>query len=226
MEGLIAGYEFDVVGLARRASKPPYPLPTEPGTLGNILETTALGYLFERLRADPSNVMATRGGQRTYPDAELKGGILGQHLIALDVKVARRANLPARATVQRRTQSRITLLTGNTYFARPDLPHPSISRPYNSFTWHLDWVILFDIDPSADFPEVSNVESIISETWRIASKQRSSETRNYIGAVATIDALRAKQGDFDSREEFESFWRAHTRWRTTPGVSQASDIDG
>jgi hypothetical protein len=47
LEELIAGYEFDVIGLARRANRPPYPLPTEPGALGNILETTAIGYLIE-----------------------------------------------------------------------------------------------------------------------------------------------------------------------------------
>jgi hypothetical protein len=146
--------------------------------------------------------------------------MLLEHLVALDIKVARRAPVPTRVTSERRTQSRITLLTGNTYFARPDSPHPSISRPYNAYSWHVDRVILFDVDPLADFPEVSNVESIVSETWQIASRQRSSETRNYIGAVTSIGALRARHGDFPSREEFERFWRSYNRWRTTPGASQ------
>ncbi len=210
-------YDFDVIGLARRDEKPPYPLPTEPGTLANILETTAVDQLTGRLARDSGGVQIRQGGQRTYPDMELQGGMLGDHIVALDVKVARRAQPPMRGGVHR-TQSRISLLTGDTFFARPDQPHPgSIMRPYNAYWHHLDWIMLFDIDVAAARPEVTNIDHVIVETWRVASRQRSSRTRNYIGAVTALRDLREKRGAFDSRAAFERYWRdEYTDWRQTP----------
>ena len=46
-------------------------------------------------------------------------------------------------------------------------------------------------------------------TWTIASKQRSSTTREYIGAVVDIDDLREGRGDFDTPEAFYKFWRRY-----------------
>ena len=50
---------------------------------------------------------------------------------------------------------------------------------------------------------------IVQPSWRIASKQRSSTTREYIGAVMEIDALREGRGEFASKEEFYKFWRRY-----------------
>jgi hypothetical protein len=221
LEGLVRAYDFDVIGLARRQNRPPYPLPTEPGALANILETTAVRLLTDQLESDPLGVRVSKGTERKYPDMELHGGALGDRILALDVKVARRRKPPRRPGSERRTQSRITLLTGNTYFARPNEAHPSIMRPYNLYWAHLDWIMLFDIDVDAAMPEVSDVEHVIAETWRIASRQRSSETRNYVGAVDSLSDLRAKRGEFNSREEFEHYWRrTYTGWRETPGLAE------
>lgn len=221
LEEQVASYDFDVIGLARRNQRPPYPLPTEPGALANILETTAVRLLEQQLTNDPSGVRVTRGTERKYPDMELYGGVLGDRVIALDVKVARRGRVPLRPGAERRTQSRITLLTGNTYFAQPDELHASILRPYNQYWVHLDWIMLFDIDTEAEMPEVTNVEHVIAETWRVASRRRSSETRNYIGAVDALNALVAKRGEFGSRQEFEHFWREEYQgWRETPGLRE------
>ena len=52
-----------------------------------------------------------------------------------------------------------------------------------------------------------NLEFIVNEPWRIASRQRSSTTREYIGAVMNIEKLRAGEGEFATREEFYEFWR-------------------
>jgi hypothetical protein len=169
LERLVGAYDFDVIGLARRQNRPPYPLPTEPGALANILETTAVRLLTDQLESDSFGVRVTKGTERKYPDMELHGGTLVDRILALDVKVARRARRPQRPGAEWRTQSRITLLTGNTYFARPDEPHASIMRPYNHYWSHIDWIMLFDIDAEAAMPEVSNVDHLIVETWRVAS---------------------------------------------------------
>lgn len=221
LEARVALYDFDVIGLARKNNRPPYPLPTEPGALANILETTAVRLLTDQIEQDATGVRVRKGTERRYPDMELHGGALGDRVIALDVKVARRAKVPTRPGAEQRTQSRITLLTGNTYFAFPHDPHPSIMRPYNDYWTHLDWLMLFDLDAEAAMPEVSSVEHVIGETWQVASRSRSSETRNYIGAVTSLKRLRAKSGEFGSRGEFEHFWRhEYQGWRETPGLRE------
>ena len=46
------------------------------------------------------------------------------------------------------------------------------------------------------------------ETWRVASMKRSSTTRNYIGAMDSLEDLRTERGAFGSVEEFYAFWRS------------------
>ncbi len=54
-----------------------------------------------------------------------------------------------------------------------------------------------------------NLELIVQETWRIGSRQRSSTTREYIGAVDLIDDLRQGLGAFDTADSFYKYWRAY-----------------
>lgn len=83
---------------------------------------------------------------------------------------------------------------------------------YGDMAWHIDLIVLYDwVDGS-----VENVEVLVVETWRVASRQRSSTTRNYIGAVDTIADLRAERGEFGTIEEFYGFWRAHPIRLATP----------
>jgi hypothetical protein len=60
---------------------------------------------------------------------------------------------------------------------------------------------------------------IVQEPWRIASRQRSSTTREYIGAVDSLERLRSGAGEFESEEEFYRFWRAYP-FRTGRAVEQ------
>ena len=82
------------------------PLPKEPAALANILEVAIVDHLIDVAEAQGADVR--RGTERGYPDIELAGDHFGGGFHAVDVKVARRAANPAR------TQSRITLYTGNT----------------------------------------------------------------------------------------------------------------
>lgn len=47
----------------------------------------------------------------------------------------------------------------------------------------------------------------MQEPWRIASRDRSSTTREYIGAVQDLDSLRAGRGAFATPEAFYDYWR-------------------
>ena len=174
-------------------------LPKEPAALANVLEVSLVDFLLDKING-LQDIAAQRGTERGYPDIEITGDRFGGGHHALDVKVARRAK------GGKRTQSRITLYTGNTYFRYPEIQWPGTFRPFNDYTTHLDLIALYTLNEES-LSRIEDLELIVQESWRIASKQRSSTTREYIGAVISIDALRAGKGEFDSQAEFYGYWR-------------------
>jgi hypothetical protein len=174
------------------------PLPKEPAALANIIEVTVVDYLLACLQ-EVDGAVAKRGTERGYPDIEIGGDAFGGQFHAVDVKVARRRN-------PTRTQSRITLYTGNTYFRYDTLKWPGTFRPFAEYASHLDVVVLYTLDERTSY-RARDVELIVHEAWRIGSRQRSSTTREYLGAVQSIEDLRAGKGEFASQQEFYDFWR-------------------
>jgi hypothetical protein len=216
-----AEFEFDAAGVFRRhgdhewpfgATDPEdleakllagghlLPLPKEPAALANVLEVAIVDHLLDAASDDPE-VEANRGSERGYPDVELFGSRFGGGFHALDVKVARRGDGPTR------TQSRITLYTGNTYFKWPQLHWPGTFRPFADYASHLDLIVIYRFRPELP-SRVGDLELIVQPAWRIASKKRSSTTREYIGAVDVVEDLREGRGEFTSPKDFYQFWRA------------------
>ena len=155
-----AGYELDVVALYRRSGDRSWPLvarssfdlerqleerghflplPREPAALANILEVSVASFIL-RQAAELAGAVATRGAERGYPDIELSGPAFGDAFHAVDIKVARGA------AGGKRTQSRITLYTGNTYFRWPELRWPGMLRPFGHYASHLDVVVVYTLD--------------------------------------------------------------------------------
>jgi Restriction endonuclease EcoRV len=219
---LCADYELEPIAVYRRHSAHPWPviardddelqkklaetghflaLPKEPAALANVLEVSLVEFLVEKIRA-LSDVTIQRGTERGYPDVELSGSRFGGRHHALDVKVARRSQNG------RKTQSRITLYTGNTYFRYPSLQWPGTFRPFEQYDSHLDLIAIYTLNEES-LSRIDDLELIVQETWRIASKQRSSTTREYIGAVTLIDDLKSGKGEFRTSEEFYAFWRRY-----------------
>ena len=66
--------------------------------------------------------------------------------------------------------------------------------------------MIYTLNPESN-ARVEDLEIIVQEPWRIASRERSSTTREYIGAVTSIDALRAGEGAFATPAEFYDYWR-------------------
>ena len=190
------------------------PLPKEPAALANVLEVSLVDFLLKRIEA-LNDVTAQRGTERGYPDIEIGGERFGGGYHALDVKVARRA--PS----GRQTQSRITLYTGNTYFRYPSLQWPGTFRPFHDYETHLDLLAIYTFNEDS-LSRIEDVELIVQEAWRIGSKQRSSTTREYIGAVTAIDDLRAGRGEFEAAEEFYKYWRGF-RFKIGQAVQQQLD---
>jgi hypothetical protein len=174
------------------------PLPKEPAALANIVEVSVVDYLLREADAE-AGLEAIRGTERGYPDIECTGSALANKFYAVDVKVARRHKNG------KKTQSRITLYTGNTYFRYPQLHWAGTFRPFNEYEKHYDVLCIYDL--SEEHARISSLELIVQEAWRIGSRQRSSTTREYLGAVDNIAALREGKGEFASEEDFYKFWR-------------------
>jgi hypothetical protein len=167
-----------------------------------VLEVSLLEFLVEKIET-LADVTARRGTERGYPDLEISGSRFNGSYHAVDVKVARRARSG------RKTQSRITLYTGNTYFRYPTLKWPGTFRPFQDYGSHLDLIAVYTLNEES-LSRIDNLELIIQAAWRIGSKQRSSTTREYIGAVMSIDDLEAGKGEFKTPEEFYAFWRRYS----------------
>lgn len=188
------------------------PLPKEPAALANVIEVAVVDFLLEQLKNE--SIELKRGTERGYPDIEIKAD---GNYFAVDVKVARRAlNKDGKPTG--RTDSRITLYTGNTFFLYPTLKWPGTFRPFAEYTGHLDLICLYTLDPTL-LARVRDFEVLVVEPWKIASKHRSSTTREYLGAVDEIERIRNEMGEFDTPEAFFKFWRSHP-WRIGKAVQQ------
>jgi hypothetical protein len=176
-------------------------LPKESAALANVIEVALVDFLLERLDQTPG-ATGRRGEERSYPDLEIGGDAFGGTFHAVDVKMAR---LAKRGT---QTQSRCTLYTGNTYFKWPTIRWPGMFRPFDDYASHLDIVGVYRLD--VDYRgRVRDLELFVHEPWRIASKERSSTTREYLGAVVEVAALREGRGDFDTEDAFYKYWRAY-----------------
>jgi hypothetical protein len=174
-------------------------LPKEPAALANIIEVAVVDFLIRAIEAIPDATIQ-RGTERGYPDIEISGPAFGGGYHAVDVKVARRAKN------KKQTQSRITLYTGNTYFRHPQLKWAGTVRPFKDYESHLDVIALYTLNPKSH-SRIDDLQLVVQEPWRIASKQRSSTTREYLGAVMSIDDLIAGKGEFKTEDEFYAYWR-------------------
>jgi hypothetical protein len=182
------------------------PLPKEPAALANVLEVSIVDFLLDRIAATDGALTGTRGGERFYPDLEVTGPAVGGAFYAVDVKVAQRKIL--KKSPPRQTQSRITLYTGNTYFAYPTLHWDGTFRPFADYFQHLDVIGIYTLN-RASAARVDDLELVVQEPWRIGSRKRSSTTREYIGAVQGLEDLREGRGEFKTAAEFYKFWRAY-----------------
>lgn len=184
------------------------PLPKEPAALANILEVAIVDFLLDRIKRLP-RAGAQRGTERGYPDIEIHGDHFGGGYHAVDVKIAMRKRASGkRSAPATRTQSRITLYTGNTYFLYPQLKWPGTFRPFADYASHIDVIGIYTLNQKST-SRVDDLELIVQEPWAIASKQRSSTTREYIGAIMEIDRLRDGRGEFETEEQFYKYWRKY-----------------
>lgn len=190
------------------------PLPSEPAALANVMEIELRQHLYEAV-AEVPDASVTEGTERSYPDLEFSGGAFGGGFRAVDIKCARR-KVPKSGAAAKFLNNRIALYTGNTYFLWPQLKFTGIMRPFEQYEEFISIVVIYTFEP--DLPErITDVEVVVHETWQIASKNRASATREYIGSVQNIEQLAAGTGEFSTSGEFYDYWRHTTRnWKKSP----------
>jgi hypothetical protein len=188
------------------------PLPKEPAALANVIEVAVVDFVLDQLT--DSAVELTRGTERGYPDLEMK---VEESYFAVDVKVARRA-VNKEGIPTGKTDSRITLYTGNTFFMYPTLKWAGTFRPFADYKGHIDLICLYTLN-TASASRVDDFELLVVEPWKIGSKQRSSTTREYLGAVNSIERIRNEAGEFETADEFYTFWRNHP-WKIGKAVQK------
>ena len=213
----VRDYRWNVRGILLDDNKV-VPLPKEPALVAKVIEVTVIEHFKRKAYAVPGLDVLDDLSGRGYPDVLLAGRAVGNLRVALDVKVARRR--PRRDGPPTRTQSRITLGPFDSYFRRPNDPIPGVGVAYGEMAWHLDLIILYDWDDA----DVENVEILVVETWRVASRKRSSTTRNYMGAVDAIADLQAERGEFETAEDFYAFWRAVPVKRAEPAPEPEAEL--
>jgi len=175
-------------------------LPDIPQVITGLFQQIAKQRLKPFLRQN-YHCEIVQGGAREYPEITAFGGRLGEEKIAFDIKTTRR--------LSRNRVSGFSIGSYAGYFLHPQQKLPGCKFPYAEFKEH--WLVgfVYTWNPNADsLHMVSDIEVIISEKWKIASKSTATGTTFAISSVRDLDALRKGEGDFDSSDEFENFWRA------------------
>lgn len=219
LRNLVKGYEFNVAGLYLKDGSI-RPLPREAAVVGKVLEISINEYLNRRLIQVNDLKSIPASSDRVYPDISFEGPLIFPYRFALDVKCARRAK------GNQKTESSITIGTYDAeYFRYPEEKVGNIMAPYSSYTAHLSLIALYTYEDAT----ARDIELLVVEKWRVATKKRASGTRCYIAASPVIAELKAERGDFTSEEEFNIFWREKAidaskegRWKARRGQSDAT----
>lgn len=197
LEDVMKDITWNFVGILDTEKKlHPIPKNIQVQALFEYLALKRLGKIAEKF--DCKIIEASNA--REYPDATLEGGELDDKRIAVDMKTTRRIK-PNRI-------SGFTIGSYAGYFRNPDKKMPGCRIPYGKFSEH--WIVsfIYDWNKNADtLHMISNVELIVQEKWRMASRTTGTGTTTAMGSIRDITKIKRGQGDFDSEEEFLHFWR-------------------
>lgn len=199
LEKLFADFRWNIKGFIDENGKVSS-LPDIPQVITGIFQEVAKRKTKLFLKQN-YHCQIVQGGSREYPEITAFGGKVGEEKIAIDIKTTRRAS--------KNRVSGFSIGSYAGYFTYPNEKRPGCKFPYAEYKEH--WIIgfVYTWDPRASSVHmVSDIEVIVNEKWRLASKSTATGTTFAISSVRKLNALRAGKGDFSSPQEFESFWRA------------------
>ena len=176
-----------------------YPIPPIPQVITGIFQEITK-HKVKKFMKEEYKCEIVQGGPREYPEITLMKGMFGNNKIAIDIKTTRR--------ISEKRISGFTVGSFAGYFLHPEKQMPGCKFPYGEFDEH--WIVgfIYTWNPDADSSHmVSDVEVIVQEKWKIASKSTGTGTTFAIGSIKEIDKLRRGEGIFKTKEEFENYWR-------------------
>jgi hypothetical protein len=206
LEKLLAGFKWEVVGL----------LLEDQSVIDVPSDSRAISAIFEQLVVERIKPIAQRyrcvleeGGGREYPDITLRDIPEFKGKIAIDVKTSRKKSA--------NTIGGFTIGTYLGYFRTPDKKVGTIRYPYGDYGQH--WIIglCYEFETYeekiGDLVEekfrITDIDVIVQEKWRIASRRTGSGTTKHMRSITNIGDLKAGRGDFSSQEEFLEYWRSY-----------------
>lgn len=204
LEELLAGFKWEVVGLLLE-DQSVIDVPSDSRAISAIFEQLVV----ERIKpiAQKYRCVLEEGGGREYPDITLRDipGFEGK--IAIDVKTSRKKSA--------NTIGGFTIGTYLGYFRTPDKKVGTIRYPYGDYVQH--WIIglCYEFETYeeevGDLVEekfrITEIDVIVQEKWRIASRRTGSGTTKHMRSITNIEDLKAGCGEFRSQEEFLEYWR-------------------
>ena len=199
LEKLFKGFRWTIKGFTDEDGTI-HSLPDIPQVITGIFQEVAKERLKPFLRGQ-YGCEIIEGGAREYPEITAFRGKLGQGKIAIDIKTTRR--------VSENRISGFSIGSYAGYFLHPERKLPGCKFPYGEFKQH--WLVgfIYSWNPDADsLRMVSNIEVIVNEKWKVASKSTATGTTFAMSSVRDLGKLRRGEGDFGSSAEFEAFWRA------------------
>jgi len=204
LEEALTGFKWEVIGLLLENHRV-IDVPSDSRAISAIFEQLVI----ERIKplADKYDCILEEGGGREYPDITLRDipGMKGK--IAIDIKTSRKKS-PT-------TIGGFTIGTYLGYFRTPSQKVGTIRHPYGDYTQH--WIVglCYNFETYekqvADVVEkrfrITDIDVIVQEKWRIASRQTGSGTTKHMRSITNIEDLRLGRGEFASQEEFLEYWR-------------------
>ena len=195
---LFDDFEWDILYMVDKENNH-IPVPKNSTAITAIIEQKGIKILTEWAEKKGITLIESPD-TRTYPDSTLESGPLGNDIIALDFKTSRKKS--------NTSCSKFTIGSYAGYFMNPTEKRPGCRIPYCQYTQH--WIVgfIYDWDDTKNTEEMVNITNvIISEKWQIASKSTGTGTTKHMASVSRIDDLEYKRGVFQTRKEFEEFWR-------------------
>ena len=209
------GPEWDLVGVITRSSKV-YTLSYDSKILSGIFEILTEP-IIQKI-ADNNNLILKKGVQNQYPEFTLFDEITPHEKIAVDMKSTYR---------QRNVGGDVkpfsfTLGSYRSYLQDPK-GEKGILYPYSEYKEH--WVIgfVYDRNPGCKNVEItniieasrlqppySNIEYFVQQKHKISGKMPGSGNTTNIGSIKskTITSFIDGNGPFQTKKEFENYWRA------------------
>ncbi len=166
--------------------------------------------LFERLVMEKLQVLTKKykikvidpDSIRAYPDIILEDGILGDKVIAVDIKTGRRKG----------NRTGFTLGSYAGYFRNPDKKCSGCVVPYNKFFEHWAICFIYDWNPDNDtLGMISNIQIVVQEKWKLASKSTGTGTTTAIGSIKNISDVISGKSIFKNEREFSDYWKNFSR---------------